>query len=187
MKNDEDGSSWALARDAQTAALALPGVAMAVTTDLGEVEDIHPRDKQPVGERLAAAMARAMGLDEPAPPCFAGVEPEGEALLVRIDGEGALQTREVRMNRAKLLAPGTDPEAVVVPAEPVSGFEVRGADGGFVPADAELVDGGVRLRAASVAQPVAARYGWANLPRGNVYDARGFPLAPFSSESAETP
>lgn len=155
---DGDTGQTAELRAAQAAILSLPNTGMAITLDVGDAKDIHPRDKRPVGERLAAlARARTYG---DAVPC------EGPVLVAaRRDGERAV------------LSFRCDGELVL--AGDGGGFELAGADGVFRPATARVVGGAVELRAAAVPAPAAVRYAWAAMPPWSLASSHGFPAAPF--------
>jgi sialate O-acetylesterase len=155
---DGDTGQTAELRAAQAAILALPNTGMAITLDVGDAADIHPRNKLPVGERLAAlARARTYG---DAVPC------EGPALVAaRGDGERAV------------LSFRCDGELAL--AGDGGGFELAGADGVFRPALARLVDGMVELRAAGLSAPAAVRYAWAAVPAWSLRSSHGLPAAPF--------
>ncbi len=136
--------------------------AMVVTTDCGDAEDIHPADKRPVGERLALA-ARAMAYGETiecSGPVFAGATFEGGKAVVRFTHVGG---------------------GLVVPGGSLTGFELAGADGVFHPAAAVISGDSVVVSAADVATPQVVRYGWANVPVCNLFNAAGLPASPFRS------
>jgi sialate O-acetylesterase len=160
-------SDWAELREAQTMTLALPNTAMAVTIDIGDAADIHPRNKQEVGRRLALA-ARAMTYGRKVPfsgPMYQSMAVEGDAIRVRFaHADGGLAARD---------------------GAPLRGFAIAGPDKKFVWADETKIDGAsVVVRSAKVAQPVAVRYAWANNPEGcNLVNADGkLPASPFRTD-----
>ncbi|MBV8035492.1 sialate O-acetylesterase [Roseateles sp.] len=162
-----DGSAFAELRDAQRQALALPATGMAVSIDVGDANDIHPRDKRTVGERLARiALARSYGKPMPfkGPTLRASHQlPDGSFELSFGDVAGGLSTRG---------------------GEPLRGFAVAGADRRFVPAQAVIV-GKDRLRVWSdaVPRPAALRYAWADTPlEANLVDGDGLPASPWRSD-----
>ncbi len=187
---DARGEAWAFLREAQDAALTLPNTARAVIIDSGEQLDIHPQNKQPVGERLALLAAH---LDKPEiaahSPEFDSAEAAGSRIRITFQNTGSgLETRRVAMNRNKRLEPGTDPEAFVVEADTLAGFTVCGADQQFVKAQAKIIDGDtVEVWADSISAPVAVRYGWANFPLCNLYNSAGLPACPFRSDNFPPP
>ena len=140
-----------------------PNTAMAVTTDVGDANDIHPKQKEPVGGRLALA-ARALAYGEKieySGPLFASMKIDGPRVTVRFDHVGS-----------GLLAKGG----------PLKGFTLAGPDKNFVPAIAEIVGDAVVVRAPEVAAPVAVRYGWASVPDVNLFNKDGLPASPFRSD-----
>jgi len=156
---DATGEQWAWQREAQTEALKLPATGMAVTIDIGEADDIHPKNKQEVGRRLALlALNRSYGLaraDEG--PTVASVTREGAALRVTFRTAGELVARD--------------------PALP--GFEIAGADGVYHAATARLDGTSVVLTAPAAPEPTSVRYAWHNNPSVSLFDTHGLPAAPF--------
>ncbi len=177
-------STWAELREAQALATVLPRVGLAVTTDAGEADDIHPKDKQVVGYRLAqSALHVAYGQDGlHTGPTYAGMKVKGDAIVVSFDHvSGGLTT----WNR-----PEGTPHGRVTP--PLTGFTIAGADGKFVAAEAVIDGKKVVVSSPEVKKPVAVRYGWADNPACNLYNMRGFigaayamphlPAAPFRTD-----
>jgi sialate O-acetylesterase len=143
--NTLKGSTWAELRDAQRQALALPHTGMAVAIDIGDAHDIHPRNKQEVGRRLALlALNRDYGKPQrESAPVLRSVSPQGKNLVLGFDPAGGLAVRgggELR------------------------GFAVAGAKGGFHLAQARIDGQHVVLSSPAVPRPVAARYGWVDNP-----------------------
>lgn len=156
-------SGWARVREAQAqVAQGVPGCALAVAVDRGEIYDIHPGDKQDVGRRLAlAALAGTYGQAVAgAGPSFTGLEREGSALRLRFDHAAGLKSL------------GGGP----------TGFAIAGADRAFVWAQARIDGETVVVSAPAVADPVAVRYGWADHPLCNLYSRDDLPLVPFRSD-----
>ncbi len=187
---DARHESWAFIREAQASALKLPNTGMAVITDAGEMLDIHPQNKQPVGERLALLAEK---LDHPDivadSPLFQGMEKRGSRIEITFDNGGApLETRRVAMNRNKRKEPGTDPEAFVVDADTLKGFVLCGADRKFVEAQARITSTNtVEVWSDQIPDPVAVRYGWANFPLCNLYNQAGLPASPFRTDHFPAP
>ncbi|QHI68277.1 sialate O-acetylesterase [Tichowtungia aerotolerans] len=187
---DARREAWAFLREAQDAALALPNTARAVIIDSGEQLDIHPQNKQPVGERLALLAAN---LDQPDieahSPEFDTAEVVGSKIRVTFKyAASGLEARRVAMNKNKRIEPGTDPEAFVIEADTLAGFTVCGEDHKFVPAKARITGTNtVEVWADSVDAPVAVRYGWANFPLCNLYNSAGLPACPFRSDHFPPP
>lgn len=153
---------WASLREQQVKTLGLRNTAMAVTIDIGNPDDVHPTDKVDVGHRLALA-ARALTYGETSleysGPMFRQAAPEGSSIRVWFDHAKGLTAR----------------------GGEVTGVEVAGADGKFAPAKA-TVDGDTIVASSPVVPaPVAVRYGWANSPQCNLFNAEGLPASPFTS------
>ncbi len=137
-----------------------PRTAMVVTTDCGDANDIHPPRKQPVGARLALA-ARAVAYGERIE--YSG--PVFEALKVK----GAKATLTFTHLGGGLVAKGG----------PLEGFTLAGRDGAFHPAHAAIHGKTVVVTSDAVPSPVEVRYGWANVPDGNLFNKAGLPASPF--------
>jgi len=157
-----DWNDWPAVRAAQEqVANELPGVELAVTIDLGEENQIHPADKESVGERLALlAEARVYGQAVDCyGPFFQAAEIAGSDVFVDMAfADGLYFTAGIAL-----------------------GFEVSRADGLFVPAQAELLpDGRVRVYSPEVPMPSGVRYGWFNWGEVSLFNALGLPAAPFS-------
>jgi sialate O-acetylesterase len=137
--------------------------AMAVTADCGDANDIHPAHKQPVGARLALA-ARALAYGEKieySGPVFDSMKIVGADVVLHFTHlGGGLVAKESELN----------------------GFTIAGADKVFHPAQAKIVGKTVVVNSAEVSQPVAVRYGWANVPEGNLFNRAGLPASPFRTE-----
>jgi sialate O-acetylesterase len=153
---------WATIREQQLKTLALSNTAMAVTIDIGEPNNVHPTDKVDVGLRLALA-ARALSYGEDisySGPIFRQATPEGSDIRVWFE------------HHAKgLMTKGGE----------LTGFEVAGADGKFVPAKARIDGNTVLASSEAVAEPRFVRYGWANSPQCNLFNGEGLPASPFTS------
>jgi sialate O-acetylesterase len=160
------GNKWAEIRESQSKALDLPKTGMAVTTDVGEAKDIHPKNKQEVGHRLAAiAFNDVYGIPQTCSgPVYESVRfSNGQALLsFKSIGHGLMSK-----NRYGAL----------------EGFEIAGADRKFYFAKAVIRGDQVEVSADSVSNPVAVRYGWSNAPLYiNLYNVEGFPASPFRTD-----
>ncbi|RYD83601.1 MAG: sialate O-acetylesterase, partial [Sphingomonadales bacterium] len=153
-------SRWAELREAQASALSLPNTAMAVTIDVGEADNVHPRNKKDVGERLAlAALATVYGKAiESRGPTFDRIDFDGTSATVRFDHAAGLSWKTA----------GTP-----------TGFLIAGEDRRFHPAEASIgSDGVITLSSASVPRPTAVRYAWADSPDCNLVNAAGLPAQP---------
>jgi len=148
--------------EAQVAALDLPNTGMAVINDIGNLRDIHPRNKKDVGERLARiALARTYGRAklECSGPKFKALQLEGDKLRVTFDHADGLASRD---------------------GKPPSWFEVIDAQhGGFVPAEARIEGASVVLTAPEAPQPVAMRFAWSMLAEPNLLNRAGLPASAF--------
>lgn len=159
-----DTGQAALLREAQAAALKTPGTGMVVTMDIGNPDDIHPANKQAVGQRLALlALAKAYKLpDVPfSGPTFKSMQSQGEKVRVRFD-----HTQE------GLMAKGAE----------LTGFWVAGEDRVFHTAKAVIEGETVVLSHPKVARPVAVRYGWGAAMEPTLANGLGFPAAPFRTD-----
>jgi sialate O-acetylesterase len=162
-KPEPGQSNWAELRDAQTKTLALPNTGMAVIIDIGDEKDIHPKNKQDVGKRLAAwAQAKVYGK----PIVYSG--PMFEAL--KVEGTSARVT--FKHAGGGLVAKG----------EVLKGFAIAGEDGKFVWADAKIDGATVVVSSPKVEKPAAVRYAWADNPECNLYNKEGFPASPFRTD-----
>ena len=156
-------SAWAELREAQTMALQVPNTAMAVAIDVGEANDIHPRDKQTVGHRLALA---ALGTVYERQVVHSGPQYVG----MRIDGDA------VRLLFSHVGS------GLVARGGPLRGFALAGPDGEFRWAEARIEDNVVVVRHRAIDDPRAVRYGWANNPPVNLYNREGLPAIPFRTD-----
>ena len=153
-------SGWPEIREAQLQTLNLKNTGMAVTIDIGESGDIHPKNKQDVGLRLALP-ARAMAYGQKlvySGPIFRQQTIEGGSLRLYFDHVGT-----------GLVARGGE----------LKGFEIAGADGKFVSAAARIDGATVVVSSPDVAQPTQARYGWADDPVTTLGNKEGMPASPF--------
>jgi len=161
------GSKWAELREAQAKTLSLPKTGMAVTTDIGEPKDIHPKNKQEVGRRLAAiALNDVYHFPQTCGgPVYQSVSFSNGQGILTFESAG---TGLIVKNRYGSL----------------NGFEVAGPDRRFYFARAFIRNNQVIVIADSVNNPVAVRYGWSNAPVDiNLYNAEGFPASPFRTDN----
>lgn len=137
--------------------------AMAVTIDCGDANDIHPTHKQPVGARLALA-ARALAYHEKieySGPVYDSMNIQGaKAVLHFKHVDGGLIAKDGALK----------------------GFTIAGADKNFHPAHAEIQGETIVVTAPEVSAPVAVRYGWANVPEGNLFNRADLPASPFRTD-----
>ena len=165
--NSQNGSGWAELREAQTLTLSLPRTGMAVTTDIGESHDIHPRNKQDVGKRLAAiALHDTYGKNVvyTGPVCKTVLLGTGKVELVFNSMGSGLMVKD-RYGYVK-------------------GFEVAGEDHVFHYAKAYIEGDHVVVSSDDVRAPIAVRYGWADdAGDDNLYNKEGFPAGPFRTDT----
>ncbi|MEI6084678.1 MAG: sialate O-acetylesterase [Verrucomicrobiota bacterium] len=150
-------NGWAELREAQNLALRLPNTGMASAIDIGEANDIHPRNKQDVGKRLAlAALAGVYGKQvNHTGPLYKAHRVEGDTTRIEFDH----------------VADG------LKSAEPLKGFAIAGVDGKFHWAEAHIDGKTVVVRGHG-----AIRYSWANNPIGNLVNSAGLPASPFRTD-----
>jgi sialate O-acetylesterase len=157
-------SDWAEVREAQSlVARQLPKVGMAVITDLGDKDDIHPTNKEPVGGRLALA-ARGIAYGEKivcSGPTYRSMKVQDGKVVLSFDSVGkGLEARNGELH----------------------GFAIAGADKKFVWAQADIQGDQVVVSSPQVLQPVAVRYGWADYPVVNLWNKNGLPASPFRTD-----
>ena len=156
---------WAYLREAQNKALELENTGMAVTIDIGDSADIHPRNKQDVGDRLARA-AQAVAYGDASVftgPMYESMQVSGDSAIVTFIGVGN--------------------GLMKLPDEEVMGFTIAEAGKPFVEAIARIIGPNqVSVYAPEVNKPVAVRYGWANNPTVNLYSEDGLPVSPFRTD-----
>jgi len=166
---DEPGDSdWAELREAQMlTAATLPDVGVACITDLGEATDVHPKNKQDVGKRLARlALSDVYGYAD------------------RITRNGPVY-RSVSFadDRATLIFDTLGSELSSWYQDPLKGFAISGADRKWVWAECEITGPDtVDVWHEDVTEPVAVRYNWANNPQGNLYNKHLLPAYPFRTD-----
>lgn len=156
---------WAELRDAQLKTLSVPNTGMVVTTDIGDVNDIHPKNKQEVGRRLALwALAKNYGK--------------------KIEYSGPLyEGMNIKSGKIHLTFTHVDGGLVAKGGE-LKGFTIAGIDQKFVPATANIKNGKVIVENPDVKEPVAVRYGWADVTTEcNLYNAAGLPASPFRTDN----
>jgi sialate O-acetylesterase len=156
-------SDWAELREAQTMTQSLPKTGQAVIIDIGDGPDIHPKNKQDVGRRLARqALKKDYNVNVvESGPTFDTMSIEGDTVRVRFkNAAGGLVSHEVKL----------------------TGFAIAGEDKKFVWADAKIEGESVVLKSPAVAKPVAVRYGWANNPDASLFNRAGLPTCPFRTD-----
>ena len=153
--------SWSHFRDSQRQlAETLPYTWMAVSSDLGHPSDVHPRNKRPVGQRLAfQALRKSFGknLVAEGPKCN-GIQVKGSAILINFANAEGMKTADGAALR---------------------GFEVAGTDGIFHPATAEIKGTQIKVSAKAVKTPVSVRYAWQPFTDANLINGAGIPASTF--------
>jgi sialate O-acetylesterase len=163
------GRDWPTVREAMLRATSLPKTGMAITIDIGEEKDIHPKNKQEVGRRLSLwALGTVYGRVVPATsgPLTAGHHVSGREIIVRFTHtHGGLVAR----------------------GGPLQGFVLAGRDGQWRPAQARIEGDKVIVSSPEVIQPVAVRYAWENFPTCNLFNGAGLPASPFRTDAPALP
>jgi sialate O-acetylesterase len=191
IKSEPGESDWAELREAQALATKLlPKVGMAVITDVGDEKDIHPKQKEPVGARLALA-ARRIAYGQRvvhSGPVFKRMRVKGSKVILSFDHvDGGLVAQPVRQAEVRKLW-ATQPPGQLYSVtkgklvEPLVGFAIAGPDRKFVWAQAVIEGDTVVVSSPAVQRPVAVRYGWADYPVVNLANAAGLPACPFRTD-----
>ena len=174
----EGGEGWARLREAQTQALDIPGTGMAVITDIGAANDIHPKNKQDVGWRLAQwALHQTYGQKDlvPSGPLYKSHKVEGKTIRLSFDhvGSGLIVGKKN----------GLEPTAEVKDGK-LEHFSISGKDNKWVWADARIDGQTVIVESKEVTEPVAVRYGFTMNPaKANLYNKEGLPAGPFRTDT----
>ena len=163
---DNPTHDWPGVREAQRQALDLPDTAMVVTLDVGDAQNIHPRNKKPVGKRLARA-AQALAYDKDiifSGPAYRSMTINGDNVFLHFDhASGGL----IADNPA-----------------PLYGFEIAGIDETFYPATAEIDGQSVVVRSDHVLDPASVRYAWDDNPAVSIVrNNQGLPASPFTTDA----
>ncbi len=156
-------SNWALLREAQMKALKNPYTAMVVTHDIGEKDDIHPRNKLAVGKRLAIAASKV-------------------AYKENIVFSGPIYQSYTTSNHSLVLSFSHTGEGLMYTGKTLNGFSLSADGKNFIPALAKIVGKQVVVFSPIIAKPMAVRYAWADSPDGaNLYNKEGLPASSFKS------
>ena len=154
-------SNWAILRESQAAALRLPEVGQVITLDIGEADDIHPRNKQDVGHRLAL-WARNLAYGDSliaSGPIYRDHVIENGTVYLRFDHVGG---------------------GLIAQDGPLGGFSIAGPEGKFVWAETYIQGNSVAVSHPDITTPTAVRYAWADNPStANLANTEGLPAAPF--------
>ena len=153
-----------LVREQQAKILSMPNTGLAVTMDVGDPANVHPKDKEPVGDRLSRiALANVYGRKlEYSGPAYQSMKVEGSSIRIRFAHADGLSAKGGTLN----------------------GFQIAGADQKFLDADAKIDGDSVVVSNGSVASPVAVRYAWDDYPdTANLFNGAGLPAAPFRTDA----
>lgn len=165
FKYNHDPKLLAELWDAQLKTLGLPATGMAGTTDISDLKDIHPKNKQDVGKRLALwALAKTYGKTDlvHSGPLFDSLSVEG--------------------NKAKVKFQHVGGGLVARDGKPLTHFTIAGEDQQFVEATATIEGDAVIVTSDKVAKPVAVRFGWDQLAEPNLANKEGLPASPFRTD-----
>ena len=158
------GEGWSLVREAMLKSLRLPKTGMAITVDVGDEKDIHPKNKQDVGRRLSLwALGTVYGRKVPAVsgPLPSGHEIQGDSITVTFKHtDGGLVFKE----------------------DQAGAFVIAGKDKQWKPARAKIEGDKVIISSPEVAAPVAARYAWASVAPCELFNGAGLPASPFRTD-----
>ena len=173
---------WPGLRDAQLKTLKLPNTGQAVIFDIGQGEDIHPKDKLDVGFRLALAACHvAYGENMVySGPTFDSFKIEGVGIRLKFKNAGT----GLEIGVAPSTKLGVAPEQ---PASELKGFAIAGEDHKFVWASARIDGESVIVTSPEVKEPKAVRYGWASNPEVNLYNKENLPASPFRTDDWANP
>lgn len=161
--------SWPWFRDSQRRMMAeIPNTGMAVSSDYGDSLDVHPRNKKPVGERLARwALNKTYGMHDvlPSGPLFCRADFCEDVVYVTFDYGKGLKSSD---------------------GGPLRTFEVAETDGVYYPAVAEIINGQIKVYSEQVKRPRYIRYGWQPFTRANLVNEAGLPASTFRAEAPES-
>jgi sialate O-acetylesterase len=163
-KPSEPVGGWMRTREQFLQTLAVPNTGMAITIDIGEAKDLHPKNKQEVGRRLAQwALAKTYGKDVVASgPLYKSMRKDGNKIVIEFDYvDGGLAARE---------------------GDKLTGFAIAGLDKKFVWGDAQIVGQTVVVSSPEVPSPASVRYAWAHNPECNLVNKAGLPASPFRTD-----
>jgi sialate O-acetylesterase len=161
-------SDWAELREAQLMTLKYPNTGMAVTIDIGDPNDIHPRDKLDVGKRLSL-LARKIAYGEnivASGPIFKSAKMEEKKIRISFNSIGS--------------------GLAIKDGNVLKGFTIAGSDKKFYWADAVIEGEDILVSSNNVSDPQAVRYSWENNPDGNLINNEGLPASPFRTDNWDT-
>ncbi|MEM9940648.1 MAG: sialate O-acetylesterase [Planctomycetota bacterium] len=166
-----ENSGWVMLRESQMNTLELPNTGLAVTTDVGMANDIHPKNKQAVGNRLALW---ALGTTYEKSIVFSGPLYSSVQFSQNHQSIGKCQVKFKHIGKGLKTSDG----------QPIRGFAVAGNDKIFHSAQADLGPQGktMIITSGQVLEPAAVRYNWKNNPDGNLVNSADLPAAPFRTD-----
>ncbi len=170
------GGGWGPVREGQRRALRVPGTGMAVIIDIGDARDIHPRNKQDVGKRLALwALAKDYGREIVySGPLYKGMKKEGDAIRISFDhvGSGLIVGRKEGLNAVMEVGGGQ-----------LGHFAIQGSDDQWHWASARIDGDTVVVWKEGVKDPKHVRFGYESNPATiNLYNKEGLPASPFTTD-----
>ncbi len=167
LQTEPKDDDWAELREAQLKTLSLSNTGMAVTIDIGDAMDIHPKNKQEVGKRLAlSALAKVYGKD--------------------ITYSGPIyESMKIEENRIRIQFSNIDEGLKIKGSDKLIGFAIAGDDKKFVWANAQIEGNEVVVWDSKIKNPVAVRYAWASNPICNLFNEAGLPASPFRTDNWE--
>jgi sialate O-acetylesterase len=147
--------------EAQLASLSIPNTGMVVTTDIGNITDIHPHNKEEVGRRLSLwALNRTYGVSgaEYSGPVYRNMKVQGNRIILFFDHADKLESRD---------------------GKPLNWFSIAGEDNKFTGAKAEIEGSSIVVYSEKVKKPVAVRFAWSPVAEPNLINGAGLPASPF--------
>jgi len=154
----------AFLQEAQLKTLEVTNTGMAVTMDIGNIKNIHPKNKKDVGHRLALwALAKNYGFTNIvySGPLYKNFKIDGNKIIISFDYAKGLKTKD---------------------GKPLSYFEIAGKDRKFYPAIAEIINDKILVSSDKVNNPIAVRFAWSNTAEPNLCNAAGLPASPFRTD-----
>ena len=164
LKTEPKDDEWAELREAQLKTLFLPNTGMAVTIDIGEADDIHPKNKQDVGKRLAL---NALNLVYDQEVEFSGP---------------IYKKKTIEGNKLRLFFDHSESGLTTPNKEELKGFAIAGSDQKFYWAKAKIEGNSIVVWNDKIDNPTAVRYAWASNPICNLYNNAGLPASPFRTD-----
>lgn len=164
-------SNWAQVREAQLKTLQLPNTGMAVTTDIGEWNDVHPLNKWDVGKRLFLAAEKTAYHKNTivfSGPIYHSMHISGDSIIIDFINIGS--------------------GLISKDADTLKQFAIAGTDGKYIWAHAFIKEHKVYVWNENISHPASVRYAWANTPLGsNLFNKEGLPASPFSTDKKDDP